>query len=93
MVCCGSSRVSVWRSFGLAVCRLLAKLPLAMVSLNVPYVSVIHLYDTVYVSISRETDGVFGESLLRYGAISSHWRVLLRPCLRLWRNLQAVGTE
>ena len=91
MVCCGLSRV--WRSFWLAVCCLLAKLPLAMVSLNVPYMNMIHLYDTVCVSISLETDGVFGESLLRYGTISFHWRVLLRPCLRLRRKLQAVGTE
>ena len=50
MVCCGLSRV--WRSFWLAVCCLLAKLPLAMVALNVLYMNMIHLYDTVCVSRS-----------------------------------------
>ena len=53
----------------------LAKLPLAMVSSIVLSVSKIHLYDTVYVSILREIDVVFRESLLlRYGATGSHWR-------------------
>ena len=46
------ARVVCGARSGFTVCRLLAKLPLAMVPLNVPWVSMIHLYRNIAISFT-----------------------------------------